>query len=120
MTYEEARETAVIRYYGNTACNRRWEAEESVDAIIEAAVLKMKEELGQTTTTAGLHQVVNHDYIRPKSMPEVRAKGWDDAVQAAVRVCDEFLEGDGYKEARVTLKLLREQIRALGGNHDLR
>ena len=105
MTYEEARETAVVRYYGNTACNRRWEAEESVDAIIEAAVLKMKEELGQTTTT----------YIRPKSMPEVRAKGWDDAVQAAVRVCDEFLEHECMSYGTKLLERLRNKITALEG-----
>lgn len=119
MSYEEARRAAqenlrdALDVAPGTDLNIEYY--DCIDNIIEAAVEKCKEELGQATTSAGLHRVMQHDYIRLKSMPEVRAKGWDDAIQAAVRVCDEFLEGDGYKETKVTVKLLRECIRELGG-----
>ena len=119
MSYEEARKAAQenLRDALNVAPGTDLNIEyyDCIDNIIEAAVEKCKEELGQTTTTAGLHQVVKHDYIRPKSMPEVRAKGWDDAVQAAVSLVDKLLALGWEKYPQEQVGALRERISELGG-----
>lgn len=76
-------------------------ARDTVDAIIEAAVWKCKEE--QTS----------HPYIRAKSMLEVRQKGWNDAVQAAVRIIEEYLEHEDMSYGKKLLECLRNDVRGL-------
>ena len=53
--------------------------------------------------------------VRVKTMQEVRQKGWDDAIQAAVRVCDGKIKDLGRGFITDVVEELREEIRALGG-----
>lgn len=108
MSYEESRgkavdglENVVINPHALPIGYWRQEIRDTVDAIIEAAVWKCKEE--QTS----------HPYIRAKSMPEVRQKGWDDAVQAAVRIIEEYLEHEDMSYGKKLLERLRNNVKGL-------
>lgn len=109
MTHEEARSKAVDRMFTAIAHMNDYQDDE-IEELLDEAVIFITEGVIQA-----MKHNVSHPLVRVKTLPEVRSKGWDDAIRAAVRVCDEFLKGDGYKDAKVTVKLLRERIRDLGG-----
>lgn len=132
MSYEEARKAAQenLRDALNVAPGTDLNIEyyDCIDNIIEAAVEKCKEELGKQTTTTAVEKCIEKDgeqysssrwnmarKIRFKSMPEVRAKGWDDAVQAAVSLIDELLSDGETRYTHDEIKRLREFVRELGG-----
>lgn len=112
MTHEEAKRKAVERLFAAIAHMNDYEDDE-IEELLDEAV---------TFITEGTIQAIKHNLspasdlrVRVKTMPEVRQKGWDDAIQAAVRVCDVRIKDLGRGFITDVVEELREEIRALGG-----
>lgn len=107
MTHEEAKRKAVSNLFTAIAHMNDYEDDE-IEKLLDETVLFI---------TEGTIQAIKHNLsptsdlrVRVKTMPEVRQKGWDDAIRAAVGVIDEFLEHEDMSYGMKLLERLRKRI----------
>lgn len=109
MTHEEAKAKAVEKLFIAIAHMNDYEDDEieehlgdAVMFITEGVIQALKKKENNT-----------HPLVRVKTMPEVRQKGWDDAIQTAVRLIDEFIEHEDMSYGKKLLEHLRNNVKGL-------